>query len=300
MNGPTDLPFLFAVSPLDVVVLVLLWAPVVLACTLVGLFPAWAVREALADGAETIARTSGRVRQAARGSDALAFARRLRTHRWSVATVTTGAVFLLVTAAGLLSVLVAGNVVGLQRPAVGEAWLPWILGGALLAILAEAWPSRGQPGFGLRVITVSSAFVAVVIVAILKAEATTIPPAEYARYHPFKDWLLGPFWVALEAAFFLGGAVLGRPGIECGMRALGWLVGLGLETAIQLGLALVVAVLAITRAVLVALRLLISALFLPAALLWAAVRKAAGTDLDGNPRLVGLPTGHQVLKGDAP
>lgn len=282
---------LLSITPMEVAAAALPWAGLAFLFSFIALFPAWGLRYLLGRGADGLDRWSTRTTGKLLGSDALASGRKLRTFRWTLTIVTTGFSFLILTLAGLLSVLVAANVIGLRRPEFGDAWLPWILGAALMVVVAVAWPFRDEPGRWLRVITVSCAILSVVFIAIIKVEASTIPPAEYARYHPLKDWLLGPVWVLLEVAYFLGGAVLGRAGLEHGIRCLAWLLGLAIELLIQGCAFLVSAISAVCRLLMNALRGLIGVVFLLAALIWCGLREAAGTDIDGEHRLPGLPGG---------
>ena len=281
-----------SVSPFDVAAVVVPWLLFAFLLSLLLLFPAWGLREPLKQRAADLGREGSRLHSRLQQSPSLAFGRKLRAHRWSLPEVTTGLIFLIATVAALFSVMVAANVLGLRRPEMAESWLPWILGVALIMVMAEAMPSPGQPRAPLRLLTVGGAVVSVILVAVVKVEATNTPPAQYAAYHPLKDLLLGPLWVLLELTYFLGGAVLGRPGMEAGVRVIGWLLGLTLEAAVQvLAFVLGFAVLALRLALLFAAEL-ITGSFLPAALVWAGLRRLSGTDIEGRPRLTDLPGNH--------
>jgi hypothetical protein len=255
----------------------------------VMLFPAWSLKhEFNTASAATRARTAT-ARRSVDQANVHAYARRLRAHPWTTAELTAGIVVVTVTIAALLALLAASNVVGLERTTFGERWLPWILGIALMAVIAECWPDRGEPKLMLRICAVGFAFLAIVSISVMKAEASTVAPTQYIDYHPMKDLFLGPFWITLELAYALAAASLGRPGIEHGVRLVGWLGGLAIEVTAWLVGALVIALGALVALSLTVLNVAISTLFLPAALLWGALRRAAGTDIDGNDRLGPLP-----------
>jgi hypothetical protein len=252
------------------------------------LTPGWMLRSAAGEARARIATGRSTLASAASEARAMEFCRRLRGGSWSLGDVRSGLVFLLISSAALLSVLVAGNVLGLRRPEVAEAWLPWLLGLALLASLTEAW-TRPDGERWLAVAVVLFALAALVLITVLKVEATIIPATTYVKHHPLKEALLYPGWIAVELTLFLGAAVLGREGVDNGIRVGGWSLGLVGEAVLRALICLINATGYLLEWFLEAIHLGLGLVFLPAALVWEALRRRAGTDLDGNSRLPALP-----------
>lgn len=252
------------------------------------LIPGWLSRSAAGQAQKRVSEKRSELESGLTESAAMDFCRRLRGCRWSSSEVTPGVVFLVISAAALLSVLVAGNVLGLRRPEVAEEWLPWILGLALLASMSEAW-TRPTNGHWLRIAVIVLALAALMLITVVKVEATVVPAGTYAKYHPLKDALLYPAWIAIELTLFLGAAVLGHAGVDNAVRLVGWTLGL-LGEALLCGLILVVALAGFAlQFILHAIHLLLGMVFMPAAMAWEALRRHLGTDLDGNFRLPALP-----------
>lgn len=275
--------------PVQVALVLLPWTLLFLFVSSLFVHAAWALKEPLRSGAANVAHWRERERHSLTNSGPAAFARTLRAYSWTSEAVTSGAVTIVVSVAAVFSTLVAANVVGLERPAFGERWLPWILGLALMAVIAECWPVRAEPRFALRLASVSCAFLAVIGIAVMKAEASIVSPAIYGEYHPYMDFLLGPFWIALEVSYFLAGGALGRAGLEHALRLIGWCAGVLIEAVVVLAVAAVNFGAWLLAFLLLVFGGAIAVLFLPAALLWAALRRAAGSDLDGNHRIGPLP-----------
>ncbi len=261
----------------------LLFAVPYLAVTLVLLLPGCFLREALRRGDERSASQALALRQSLTKSRALAFARRLMKHDWTSSEVVVSAVFVLTTAAAVLAILVAGYVLGLARPTAGDKLLPWVLGGSIAVSMAYAWAQRkAEPWLAAVVIVCGTA--SVILISLLKVEATVIAPADYLYHHPLKDRLLAPTWIAIESSAFAGSS-MSHAGISGAIRAAGALAALLIEIgvaaiafALRLGELLV-------RGVLVVSRLVLGLLLIPAEVLYRALRRRLGTDMDGNHHL---------------
>jgi len=290
---------------LDVLLVALVAIPIAAAftvATVVLVLPGSALRLALGRGDENAASKATALQQALRGCRPLAFARRIMAHEWTVTQVVVCCVFVLTLAAGVLAILVAGYVLGVMRPTIADRVLPWVLGASIAVAMAYAWGERKAEPWLASVVLVCGV-VSIVAIALMKVEATVTDPATYISSHPLKDKLLAPTWIAVEIGAFAGCSIAGA-GFPATVHALGAFAGLLIEiTAAALNGLIWLSEL-VLRGLLVIGRLVVGLLLIPAELLYLAIRRKVGTDLDGNHHLPlpagGLLTEHAAASASAP
>lgn len=247
--------------------------------TLILVLPGSSLRLALGHGDHNTAAKAAALRQSLGRSRPLGLARRLMAHDWSAAEVVVCCVFVLTLAAGVLAILVAGYVLGVTRPTIADQALPWVLGASIAVGMAYSWERRkGEPL--LAWVVLICGIVSVLAIAVMKAEASVANPAVYLQHHPVKDKLFAPTWVAVEIGAFAGCSIASA-GFPATVHALGAFIGLLIEicAAVLAGLTWLGEF--VIRGLLVISRLVVGLLLIPAELLYLAVRRKVGTDLDG-------------------
>lgn len=290
---------------LDVLMLALVAIPIAAAftvATVILVLPGSALRLALGRGDENAASKATVMRQSLRNCRPLAFARRIMAHDWTATEVVVCWVFVVTLVAGVLAILVAGYVLGVMRPTIADQALPWVLGASIAVGMAYAWGERTTEPWLAATILVAG-IISVVAIALMKVEATVVDPATYVSNHPLKDKLLAPTWIAVEIGAFAACSLAGA-GLTAAIHAVAGLVGLVIEILAAALNGLIWLGELVVRGLLVIGRLVVGIFLIPAELLYLAIRRKVGTDLDGNFYLPlpsgGLLTEHAAAKVSAP
>jgi hypothetical protein len=258
------------------------------AATLVPLLPAWFVRVALHDGDHNVAAKTSQWNEGLHQSRLRAYGDKLRGHVPPLEEIIACVVFAVTAGAGLLALLIAGNSIGIQRPAIADDVIPWLIGVALTLAIAYAFGRRREERW-LAAFVLATGVLGIIAWAVIKAEASVTDPVLYAQGgHPLKDLLFAPAWIFIELAI-LGGAALSHVGLSAALRLVAWASGVAIELGLKTTVfALHVGAL-VLRLFLLGIRLVLGLVFLPAAVLWRLIRRLAGRSPDDSYRLPALP-----------